>query len=199
MFISQKTLFINIDALSQRYIISSPPPPAIFSKGYLWTTKGISNCGTIFFPALLQMVNTKNEIFPLMEELFSAKYPIFSGYQLVHPLAIFNTVLAGQGTADPFQVVLHFSGSFSSSKDYREAHNHERLLMLKLQLFAENCGLCCLRSIWCPRDPTWKSSPFLLPEGYLLCSLKISSSRCWQVTSRSKYSGSISRTANAKM
>lgn len=92
------------------------------------------------------MVSTEIEIFRLMEELFSAKYPIFNGYQLLYPLPISNTVLTGQGTADPFHVVLHFYGSFSSSKDYREAHNHERLLTPKSQVFANNSGLCCLRS-----------------------------------------------------
>jgi len=87
------------------------------------------------------MVNKKIEIFPLMEDFFPAKYPIFSGSQSLHLLAISHALLAGQGPADPFRVVLHFSGSFSSSRDYREAHNHESLLIFMPQFFSKNYSL----------------------------------------------------------
>lgn len=78
------------------------------------------------FPALLQLISAKIEIFPLTEELFSAEYPVFRGYQLLCPLAVCKSVLAGQEAGDPLLAVLHCSGSLSWSKDYREVHNHER-------------------------------------------------------------------------
>lgn len=59
------------------------------------------------------MINEKIEIFPLMEELFSAEYPVFRGYQLLRPLADSNSVLAGQEAADPLFAVLHCSDSLS--------------------------------------------------------------------------------------
>lgn len=73
MFISQKKLFINIDALSQQYIISPPPPPPKKNKRkrvIYGQEKEVVIVEKIFFPALLQMVNIKIEIFPLIEECF---------------------------------------------------------------------------------------------------------------------------------